>query len=316
MAGVTLRVVIQYRIERLKVMQLMKMQIMLFLASCALACLAVVPAFGQYSTVSLGTRFTVVSGVNDAGEIVGTQNNIGTFDDAGFRISANSLPLLVGIFLTQTGSTSVDANGVNNAGKIVGLYTDTFGQHGYLKKNETYITINYPGAVFTVATGVNDSDTVVGYYFEGGTYHGFQDVGGTLTTIDEPGATFTQIFGINNAGQISGSYSGGDCKIVICGFVYEGGKFTRIVATSSIATSVYGISNTGVVVGSYQTSGGVGHGFEESGGVFINVDVPGADAGTTTVMAANRAGALVGYYSKTIPGTLGGSILLGFVKKP
>jgi uncharacterized membrane protein len=297
-------------------MSSMKTQVMLLFAFCILAVLEVVPAFGQFATVGLGSRSTVVSGVNDAGEIVGTQNNIGNFDDVGFRIAPNSMPYPVGIFLIQIGITSVDANGVNSAGKIVGYYTDSFGTHGYLKVSETYNPIDYPGAVFTVANGVNDSDTVVGYYFDGTKYHGFRDLGGTLTTIDEPGASFTQIFGINNAGQISGSYSGGDCALVACGFVYQAGAFTKIVAPGAIATSVYGISNAGVVVGSYSTSNGFGHGFKESGGVFTNVDVPGADPGTTTVMGANSAGKLVGYYTKTIPGTFGGSILLGFVKKP
>jgi uncharacterized membrane protein len=288
-----------------------------WLAGCVLAALAGTPALGQYMTIGLGTRTTVVTGVNDSGEIAGTQNSVGTFDDEAFLVKQNSLPLLVGIFLTQSGTTSVDANGINSAGKIVGHETDHFGTHGYLRAlNETYKTIDYPGAEFTVATGINDSDTIVGYYLVDGIYHGFQDVGGTLTTIDEPGASFTQIFGINNAGQISGSYSGGDCAIVTCGFLYQNGTFTKIVAPGSISTAVYGVSNSGMVVGSYAMGNGAAHGFSESGGVFADVDVPTADVGTTVVLGANASGELVGYYTKTVPNTLGGTIILGFVRKP
>jgi hypothetical protein len=297
-------------------MQLTKLRFDWVMAACFFAAVAASPAAGQYSTVGMGTRTTVVSGVNDSGEIVGTSNNIGTFDDVGYLIAQGGLPLPAGIFLTQVGASSVDANGVNSSGKIVGSYTQSSRTHGYLRKGETYKTLDYPGAVGTIANGVNDSDTIVGYYFDGTTYHGFQDVSGTFTTIDEPGATYTQIFGINNAGQISGLYSGGNCEIVTCGFVYQGGTFTQVVAPGSIYTAVYGISNAGVVVGAYQNGGSLGHGFKESGGIFTDVDVPIADTGTTVVMGANASGKLVGYYTKTIPGTFGGGILLGFVKKP
>jgi uncharacterized membrane protein len=288
-----------------------------WLAGCVLAALAVSPALAQYNTIGLGTRSTAVTGVNDSGEIVGTQNSIGTFDDEAFMVKPKSFPFLVGVLLSQSGTTSVDANGINGKGTIVGHETDHFGTHGYVRSlKETYKTIDYPGAEFTVATAINDSDTIVGYYLVGGVYHGFQDVGGTLTTLDEPGSSFTQIFGINNAGQISGLYSGGDCTIVTCGFVYQNGTFSKIVAPGSISTAVYGISNAGVVVGSYGLGSGVAHGFSESGGVFTDVDVPSADVGTTVVLGANASGELVGYYTKTVPNTLGGSIILGFVKKP
>jgi hypothetical protein len=239
----------------------------LLLGCCLLAALSAAPAFGQFTITSMGSRSTVISGINDAGEIVGTLNNIGTFDDAGFLILPNSLPMSVGLLLTQTGTSSVDANGVNAAGKIVGDYTDSFGIHGYLRVGEKYTAIDFPGAVFTVANAINDSDVIVGYYYDGVTYHGFKDVAGTLTTLDESGARFTQAFGINNAGQVSGTYAGGDCTISACGFIELNGSFTQIVHPGAITTSVYGISNTGVVVGTYQPNAGFAHGFEKSGGV-------------------------------------------------
>jgi hypothetical protein len=297
-------------------MQLTKLRFDWVMAACFFAAVAASPASGQYSTVGMGTRYTVVSAVNDSGEIVGSSNNIGSFDDVGYLIGQGGLPLPVGLALTQVGASSVDANGINTAGKIVGSYTQSSHTHGYLRKGETYKTLDYPGAVGTIANGVNDSDTIVGYYFDGTTYHGFQHAGGVFMTIDEPGATFTQIFGINNAGQIAGLYSGGDCAVATCGFVYHDGTFTQILAPGAIYTAVYGISNAGVVVGAYQKSGGLGHGFKESAGIFTDVDVPSADTGTTVVTGANSSGGLVGYYTKTVPGTFSGSVLLGFVKKP
>jgi hypothetical protein len=230
------------------------------------------------------------------------------------RTGRDSCP--VGIFLTQIGASNVTANGINSAGQVVGNYIDAYGSHGYVELNqELYKTIDFPGANATVATAINDSGVTVGYYVTGMTFHGFTAVPGTLTTLDYPGSTFTKIFGINNAGQISGTYSGGDCSDGYCGFVYLRGAFTKITAPGASLTFVYGISNAGVVVGQYYTQSEI-HGFTETDGVFTDIDVPDACFGTTIVMDANSSGTLVGQDAITVPATFGGSITLGFVRKP
>jgi hypothetical protein len=294
----------------------------LSMLTSALIALSTTRALAQYTTISIGSGFTSANGVNDTGQVVGTQSNLGNQPELGFQIGTN-LPALgafggllpVGITLTQTGVSNVTANGINNVHRIVGNYTDIFGSHGFVDLNEVYTTIDFPGATETVATGINDSGQIVGYYITGSTFNGFQDIGGSLTTLGPPGATFTEIFGINNTGQISGTYSGGDCSGT-CGFIYQGGTFTQITAPGAIVTNVYGISNTGVVVGQYTTASFETHGFSDSAGVFTNIDVPNADSGTTIVMGVNSSGELVGNYTETVPGTLGGSMVLGFRKKP
>lgn len=288
----------------------------MFVLAGALTALAAAPARGQYTTIGIGSGFTTVNGVNDAGAMVGTQGNLGNQPEIGFvRTGPEILP--VSVFLTQTGASNVTANGINKLGQIVGNYTDEFGSHGYMQSNiTTYTTIDFPGAEGTVATAINDSGEIVGYYLEDSKYNGFVDIGGSLSALNPPGATYTQIYGINNAGQISGTYGGGDCpQRDYCGFVYQGGKFTRIMAPGAFDTDVYGVSNSGIVVGQYFTETGVSHGFMESGGVFTNVDVPGS-MGTTVVIDANSSGVLVGNYTITVPGTFGGTITLGFIKMP
>lgn len=101
--------------------------------------------------------------------------------------------------------------GINDAGQIVGSFTDTGSsiQHGFLDSGGLFTTIDVPGAAQTVVDGINDAGQVVGYYSTGfgGISHGFLYVNGIFTTIDFPGALGTQLFDINDAGQIVGEFT-------------------------------------------------------------------------------------------------------------
>jgi uncharacterized membrane protein len=124
---------------------------------------------------------------------------------------------------------STRAEGINNAGQIVGSFTVTtidptsltnFGFF-YDPNGGTFATID-SGLVFhgglgggIFAQGINDASQVVGYYggFDNptnptvGTY-GFLYSGGTFTALNDPLASppATFAYGINNAGQIVGYY--------------------------------------------------------------------------------------------------------------
>jgi probable HAF family extracellular repeat protein len=118
--------------------------------------------------------------------------------------------------LLATGGTI--AQGINNAGQIVGYYSNASGTHGFLLSGSKYTTLDDPNAgrganQGTVATGINNSGQIVGYYFDAsnGT-HAFLLSGGVYTTIDDPLANGTQAFGINDNGQIVGTLSDGTGK--------------------------------------------------------------------------------------------------------
>ena len=64
-------------------------------------------------------------------------------------------------------ATYTEANGINPAGEIVGLYSDANDVgHGYLFNKGKFTTIDVPGAVFTVALGINPAGEIVGLYFD------------------------------------------------------------------------------------------------------------------------------------------------------
>lgn len=172
-------------------------------------------------------------GINDVGQIVGTDNNLGYFLYNGGVYSAlgfwprsiNNTGQMTGwlgsdAVLYSGGSYTViglpsalssSAYDVNNAGQIVGDSFFVGGiEAGFLYSGGSYIEINYPGANYTYPTGINDSGQIVGTYGYMGSSQerGFLYSGGVFTPIDDPSSTTgdTYVYGINNSGQIDGNY--------------------------------------------------------------------------------------------------------------
>src|SRR5438309_1251631 len=83
------------------------------------------------------------------------------------------------------GAGNTVASGINDAGQIVGFFTDgTGGVHGFLDTGGSFTQIDVPGAFGTAALGINDTGQIVGRFsvrFEG--THGFLDTGGSFTEI-------------------------------------------------------------------------------------------------------------------------------------
>ena len=94
---------------------------------------------------------------------------------------------------TGTFAQGTLAQGINNAGTVVGNYFDAAGvSHGFLYSGGSYTTLHDDPAAagnVTFVQGINASGTVVGYYTDaGGTEHGFLYSGGSYTTLDDPAA--------------------------------------------------------------------------------------------------------------------------------
>ena len=171
------------------------------------------------------------------------------------------------IRLPPEGTTGTFANGINDAGQIVGGYI-IFGpdpSHGFLHSHDTYATLDDPsaGSDGTEAYGINNSGQIVGVYFDGsGKAHGFLDVNGSYSTLDDPsaGPDGTYAFGINSSGQIVGVYFDGSGKEH--GFLYSGGNYTTVDDPLGVnGTALRGINDTGRVVGDYTDSNFNLHGF-------------------------------------------------------
>src|SRR5207249_1001532 len=79
---------------------------------------------------------------------------------------------------------------INDRGQIIGVYSDSTGDHGFLCDTGVFTTIDvaFSGAFATTAFGINNRGQIVGRYLDSCCVHGFVYDGGLFTTIDVPSA--------------------------------------------------------------------------------------------------------------------------------
>lgn len=192
------------------------------------------------------------------------------------------------------------AQGVNDAGQIVGFYQSA-GNYGFLRDSDgTYRMVDVSGATQyyyaegTVANGINGNGNVVGTYHVNNNAYGFlatpSTSGYAFNSISAPGSADTFVQGINNAGQIVG-YSGDRS------FMENNGVFTQIVVPDGqLGTFARGINNSGQIVGDYfDSNANTNIGFIYTNGVTTAVANPNAVNGTV-LSGINDNGHAVGYY--------------------
>ena len=188
----------------------------------------------------------------------------------------------------------LNAFGINQAGRVVGVSVDLTGIHGFLYRSGDFSSIDVPGnSGGTEAFGINERGEIAGLYFtdSGRTAHGFIDQGGNFTTIDFPSAAQTALNGINGSGQIVGLYLETDQSLPH-GFLYDDGVFQLIDPPDAISSGAFGVNNRGEIVGDYTDARGT-HGFLDTRGTFQTIDVPGFE-GRTFTRGIDQKGDIVG----------------------
>jgi len=139
----------------------------------------------------------------------------------------------------------------------------------------------------------------------------------TFDVLDYPGTFYTNGFGINSGAataeiELVGGI--GDQSPGPLGF--NGGFQVKYAATKSTTTetyqavnyagaaqqAAYGVNDSGEIVGTYSDSLAVLHGYLQSGGSFINLDVPFSGATGTNAVGINNSGEIVGYWLNATTG--------------
>jgi probable HAF family extracellular repeat protein len=158
------------------------------------------------------------SAINNRGQIVITNlNNDGS--NSNFLYANGQFTPLTAI------PPSGVANGINDAGTIVGTTTDANNvKHGFTLKNGLLTQLDDPNAGTapffngTQANAINNNGAIVGYYGDAtNNTHGFVYQNGVFTTLDDPFAdtwnslkplqpSGTEVLGINDQGQVVGFY--------------------------------------------------------------------------------------------------------------
>ena len=215
-------------------------------------------------------------------------------------MKAHSLVLCIGTalaFLTATtgdaqtlrfttinipGAISTGANGINNAGVIVGNYEDSsHAYHGYILDGSNLTTLDNPNGTNTTVDHCNLNGTlqVVGSYTNSaGKSVGFMYSNGVYTDIPGPtGAVSSFANGINDDGVIVGGYT--DSGNLTRAFVLKDGKYTTITIFMAQITIASGINDSGNVTVWYVNglTGATRSRLYNSGtNTYTVIDVPGA----------------------------------------
>lgn len=254
--------------------------------------------------------FTQLTGVNDAGTVVGTWTGEAG-DQNGFIQKAD------GQTITFAGFNDDTAAAINDEGTVVGDVCSCgpgpFLFDGYVRSPDGSVKqVDDPSGVGeTFPSGINDSGVIVGSYGDAsGNSHGFVDVGGKFTNIDYPGALGTGVDAINNSGTIVGSYFDA-ADFLIHGFSYKNGRFTELDATGAgtnpngycglnytgAGTTPSGISAGGTIVGTICNDVGASnslYGWALAQGQFTPLNDPEAAQGTMQVGGISENGREVG----------------------
>jgi len=174
------------------------------------------------------------------------------------------------ISLTGPGATATYALGVSG-GSVVGYYSFSGHQYGFLYNASGLATLRVPGTSDTVANGISG-----GYVVGSANNQGFLYNGSSFTTFTVPGSSSTTAEGISGA-NIVGYYVS---NYYAHGFLYDGSSYiTGLDVPGAADTYIRGISGTNMVGCFDYASAGRTHAFLYNGSSYnTNLDVPGAVA--------------------------------------
>jgi len=230
-----------------------------------------------------------------AQRVPATASAAGGIPSAQVSASRGKLPPTLYSFTTidYPGANYTEADGINNAGQIVGVYNDSNGSHGFLKVGSTFTSIDYPGQTNSGVHGINSAGKMVGYYASGGGNTGFLYDGTNFSQIIYPGAYSTVPNAINDSDEIVGTY----CDLVAgChGFLYNG-TYTTIQYPGGGSTSAMGINNVTLISGGYNLSGDE-HGFLYDGVNYSSFDCAGSTY--TLPRGMNNSLQIVGHWNNS-----------------
>jgi uncharacterized membrane protein len=200
------------------------------------------------------------------------------------------------------GAVSTTAQGIDDAGNVVGVYRINFGDEatGFERYADGTFSapIIFPGSdvLQTVPTAVNNNGTIAGWYNTTPVdSHGFFLANGVYTTFDYPGANYTVIEGINDAGDFVGRYALSDGRVHA--FASIGGQFVSITIPQSGYVDSTDINNDGDIVGWYYNFYGIGHNFRRKSDGTLDYHI--RLGGTGTLLGTNDTGEIVGQFSES-----------------
>src|SRR5437899_6624925 len=196
---------------------------------------------------TLGGSFSVASGINGLGQVVGQSSASSGFQHAFLWQNGTMADL------GTLGGTFSEARSINDAGGIVGASNTTSGIFpidAFLWQNGTTTDLgNLGGNYESAATAINDPGQVVGVSLTASfAAHAFLWQNGTMADLGTLGGTFSLANDINDRGQVVGesNTSSGSYRA----FLWQNGTMTDLgTLPGGTVSSASGINDLGQIVG-------------------------------------------------------------------
>ena len=137
-------------------------------------------------------------------------------------------------FFDAPDATITFARGINNAGEIVGAFTDTnFETAGFHIRNGSMTTVRLPNTFSLELNGINDAGATVGTFVDSSfASHGFVFDGVSVNEIEIPDGFNITPFSINNQNVVVGTFTEFGTSSSR-GFIANGGTITPFDAPGS-----------------------------------------------------------------------------------
>ena len=212
----------------------------------------------------LGGGSSVAYGLNDSGQVVGS-SYLANDQTVPFLYS-NGKMISLGTLGGQQGWNS--ANGINNAGVVVGTSWAPDGFFGFVWKNGKMKQLGTLGGSFSQAYAINNKGQITGAaYTTNNDLHAFITTGGKLKDLGALAGTGSASWGfaINDSGIAVGQSTCGNCGYDHA-FVYDGKKMkdlNNLIPANSgwILDVANGINDAGEIVGYGTLNGTTLHAF-------------------------------------------------------
>jgi hypothetical protein len=289
-----------------------------------------------YKTVTIpGAARSELNGVNARGAYAGTALNSSYLGIKLFVASpAGKLRFYQLPFknISTTQPFYEAATGMDNAGDVVGFWTDTNGTtHGFERQARGKVTaINAPSAsdasnAGTTVQGMSPDGRVLagGYYDSNLALHGFLLEGGRSTTYDVPGAAGTELT-FYDRGTYGGYYvsSAG----AMFGFYVQNGELHTVAAPgeanppAGFGTQLIGMRADGTLYGNVFPAGAPAYAFSLADGTYSTITDPNevgtTDLDGTAINCASATGVVVGGYTYTAGTSTVGGLVTAFIATP
>ncbi len=257
------------------------------------------PAVAHWTVTDLGTlggTFSAGSGINNAGQVVGTSFTPGDDSEHAFLFSNGTMTDLG----TLPGGSYSHGISVNAAGQVTG-YAGTAGgtaNRAFLYSNGTMTDLGALGGSLSAGYGINAAGQVTGSAYTSGNAaaRAFLYSGGAMISLGTLGGSNSYGYGINDAGQVTG-YSDTVGNATPHAFLYSSGAMTDLGTLGGSSSYGTAINSAGQVTGYSATINGGSDAFLYGNGKLTDLGTLG---GTGSYGYAINSAGLVAGTSNTV----------------